>query len=224
MGHFLKRIKVDTERLEKIFLAILILLPVFFTFKKIFFLEPLLGGDAPHFFPEELGQLVSTPSAWTLRDSSFGGVNQFLYIWPLMFLYGFLGHNLSLGNEIAVRVVFFLPAVFFSIVNPVIFTKYLGLSKRVQFVSSFLYSLNTYFILLIDGGQIGVALAYSLFPLTLTFLKKYFDSASYKTFFWGSLFLFLNTTADPRISIIALFVIILWVALKNPRRLLLSLP
>ncbi len=179
---------------------------------------PLAWGDAPHFYPEELKELVSwEPLAWTTRGINFGGVNPQIFIFPWLLLYGVLGQ--LVGNDLAIRVVFYFPAVILAAVGPVLLTKYLGLSKKVQFFSSLVYLLNTYFLLLVDGGQVGVTLAYGFSPVVLLFLKKYFDEPSFFGFWQALIFSFLLTTIDPRVATIVL----LTAFLMRPRLKLLVL-
>ncbi len=45
----------------------LILLPVIIVFRNFFLSGALAWGDAPHFFPGEMGELVGEPLAWIGR-------------------------------------------------------------------------------------------------------------------------------------------------------------
>ncbi len=185
-----------------------LIVPVFVVFKNLFVSGPLAWGDAPYFYPEALKELVNEPFGWVERGINFGGANLFLWISPLMLLYGVLGSS---------RVVFYLPALALSLITPVLLTRYLKLSAKVQFFSSLFYSINTYFILLVDGGQAGVALAYGLFPLVLLFLKKLADKPGLNSFFLGILFLFIQGVADPRVALICLFTAFLWLLIERKK-------
>lgn len=190
---------------------LLLLIPLFLVYKNLFLSGPLAWGDAPYFYPEALKELVKEPSGWIERGNNFGGPNVFLWISPLMVLYGVIGSLLNLGNDIAVRYIFYFPSVVLALVTPLFLTRYLKLSNKVQFFSSLIYSINTYFILLIDGGQVGVALAYGLFPLTFLFLIKWLDKPSFNSFSFALFFLFLCGIADPRVAVICLVAFIFWV-------------
>jgi len=179
----------------------LILLPVLLIFKNLFVPGPLAAGDAPHFFFEELKDLSFEPTAWTARGHNLGGINQPLWLHPVMILYRYLGQ--LLGNDLTIRILFYLPAIILAGLGPFLLTRYLKFSGKIQFFSSLFYLLNTYFLLLIDGGQVGVALAYGFFPVTLLFLIK--------NKFWPALTItFLLTVADPRIAVICFLTALLW--------------
>jgi len=192
-----------------------ILIPAFFVFNSFFDLSnPLAWGDAPHFFAEEIRELTSLePYAWITRGISFGGVNPRVYIFPLLSLYSFIG-NLA-GHNIAIRIAFYFPAIILSAIGPALLAKYLKQSKVVQFFASLFYLLNTYFLLLVDGGQVGVALAYGIFPLTILFLLKLMDRPSLGSFYAALVIIFLNTIADPRIAAVALLTVILWIVVEK---------
>ncbi|MEK7497554.1 MAG: hypothetical protein AAB656_01400 [Patescibacteria group bacterium] len=183
----------------------LILVPVIFVFKSFFIPGPLAFGDAPFFYLQGLKELISEPLAWTNRGASFGGLNNVIFLWPLMFVYGLIDNN-----DIAIRVLFYFPAVIFAGLGTYLLTKYLKLSRTVGFFSVLTYVLNTYFILLIDGGQVGIALAYGLFPLSLFFVKKLVDKPTFNSFFISLIFLFLLGVADPRFVAILILTITIW--------------
>lgn len=193
----------------------LILLPVLFVFRNIFFGDLPTWGDAPFFYPEGLKELFSEPLTWTVRTVSFGGINTVLWIYPIMFLMGALDKFIFMGSDFIIRVVFYSPSFIFSFVGVYFLTKYLNLSKIAQFFVVLFYLLNTYFILLVDGGQIGVSLAYGFFPLIIFFGKKMMDKT---TIFSFSLFLILSfvlTIIDPRVAIVAYLMLFLWQLFEN---------
>jgi hypothetical protein len=200
-----------------IFLLWLILfgVPAYLVFKPLFSTGHLVWGDAPHFYPEQFGSLVGEPLAWVERGNNLGGPNRFLWLSPLMLLYGIFGKYFGLGNDAIIRLIFYFPAVFLAAVMPFILTRHLKYPKTVQFLCSFIYPFSTYFVLLIDGGQVGVALAYGLFPLTLFFLIRVVEKPEKKSFFWSLTFLFLLTIVDPRIAAIAVFTLVIFKPVKN---------
>ena len=157
-------------------------------------------GDLPYFFSEELTQFWATPQVWTSYGNNFGGVNLVIWLWPIMSLWRLLGPQL----------LFIIPSLILSIVGPIFLTRYLKMPPLVQFFTSAVYTFNTYFLLLIDGGQAGVALSYGLFPLTVLFLIKLVDKSNLKSFFVALALLLLNGLADPRITLIAVVTAVVW--------------
>lgn len=179
-------------------------------FRKFFLPGPLVWGDAPYFYPEGLKELVSLPMIWMSRGNALGGVNLFLWIYPLMVLYGTLGTFLHLNNDIIIRLLFYLPSLIFGFSGMYLLTKYLKFSTTVQFFGTFIYLINTYYLLLVDGGQVGVVLAYGFFPLVLYFLLKVIDEASIKNFVFALIASFVLTVIDFRIIAICFLTAFLW--------------
>jgi hypothetical protein len=192
-----------------------ILIPVLLVFRNIFFGNLPTWGDAPFFYPEGLKELFSEPLTWVTRSVSFGGVNSILWISPIMFLMGILGKLLSLGSGLIIRILFYFPSIIFSISGVYLLSKYLKLSKVVQFFAVLFYLLNTYFILLVDGGQVGVTLAYSIFPFVILFGKKMLDRASVLSFFVFLTSSFILTVADPRVVFISYLALFVWQVFEN---------
>lgn len=192
-----------------------LLLPTLVLFYSLLVPGPAVWGDAPYFYPETLKELVSEPEVWTERGTLLGGVNNLLWISPLMFIYGLLNTTFGLTNDIIVRLLFYFPAIVFSYFGSWFFAKSLGLSHTVRFFVALVYTFNTYFLLLVDGGQVGIALAYGLFPVSLWALRRFFLNSSFNNFYLGLVFLFVLGIADPRFSFIALVTLTIWYFLET---------
>ena len=207
--------------MKKLLSWLLILLPVLWVFRQLFIGNLPTWGDAPFFYPEGLRELFYEPLTWVTRNISFGGVNSVLWISQIMFLMGVLNKLLFLGSDSIVRILFYFPSIVFSITGVYFLVKHLRLSKVVQFFAVFFYLLNTYFILLVDGGQIGVALSYGLFPLVILFGKRMFDKTSILSFFLFLLFSLVMTIADPRILSVSYLALFVWQLFEDWKKIFL---
>lgn len=197
---------------------VILLVAIAAVFRKFFFSGPLVSGDAPFFYKEGLKELVNFPTVWTSRGNSLGGVNLFLWIYPLMVIYGILGTVLNLNNDIIIRILFYFPSLLAGICGVWFLTKYLKFSKTVQFFATLIYLMNTYYLLLIDGGQVGVVLAYGLFPLVLTFLTKLINKNSISNFLTALISSFILTIVDFRIAAICVFTVVI-LNITTPKKL-----
>lgn len=181
------------------FLLLLIIIPYLTVFKAFFLTGPLIWGDAPYFFPENLNELFLKPMMWDFRNSNFGASQtQVLWLYLPTFLMGLLG-KLGISADIAIRIIFYFPATILAFLGSFLFIKRFVKNNIAASLGSFLYVFNTYFLLLIDGGQIGLALAYGLFPLFLYFINK-------GNFLFSVLFFFFLTNTDLRIALLVLLV------------------
>lgn len=185
-----------------------VLLAVFFAFRSIFSSGPAVWGDAPYFHPDAFKSFFPEPLVWEARGR-LGVVNDLYWIYPLMFVYKGLG-ALGLSNDLVIRLVFYFPAIFFAVLSPWLLTRYLKFSPVVSLFSVLVYSLSTYFILVVDGGQVGVALAYGLFPFSLLELYKLTTNRTNAQFFTSLFAFMLLIAADVRFAVIAAFTIIVW--------------
>jgi hypothetical protein len=194
----------------KVLIMVGFLLPLFFVFRSFLGGTSLIWGDAPYFNSINVKELFSEPALWTQRGNNFGGINLFLWLSPWMFIYGFLGKFLSLDNSLIIRFLFYFPSLILSVIGPLCLCRYLKLGKITSFFAAFLYVFNTYYLLLVDGGQIGVALAYGLFPFVILSLKKIIDKRNINNFILGLVLSFLLTSIEPRFFLIAILTIIVW--------------
>src|SRR3989344_1213942 len=201
-------------RLNNLLFILGLLVPALLAFRAFFLPGPLVFGDAPYFYPEGLKELVSNFYIWTNRGENFGGINKISWIYPLMYIYGFLYTSLGLNHDLIIRLIFYFPATILAFITPVFFGMFLGFPKIVLFFTSLVYGLNTYFLLLLDGGQVGVALAYGLFPLTFTLLLKLIQYNGKKSFLATLAFLLLLTLFDPRFTLIAFLAAVVWVLIE----------
>lgn len=202
------------DKLSILFLLALAL-PAIFVFKALILPGPVVWGDAPFFYPQGLQGLFNGPYIWTSWGKNFGGINEVLWIYPLMFLYGFLHVIFNFNNDLIIRIIFYFPAVILSFITPIIFVQCLGYSRQIKFFASLVYGLNTYFLLLIDGGQVGVALAYGIFPFALLNLHLLATNPKLNQFLLALITILLLIIADPRFALISLFTALIWVLLEG---------
>lgn len=194
------------KNLNKYILIILIILPFVFIYRAFFTDSPLVWGDAPYFYPENLKELFNRPMSWDFRNNNFGA-SQNLVLWLYLptFLFGLLNNLITLNSEILIRLIFFFPAVALAFLGSYYLTRKYVVDKKIPLLGSILYTFNTYFLLLIDGGQIGVALAYGIFPFALITLKNLGSKFSLKNFTLATVVFGILTNVDLRVAILSLF-------------------
>lgn len=189
-----------------------LVIPLFLVFRAFFATGSLAWGDAPFFTSEGMRELMAENYIWTSRGNTLGGVNQLLWIYPIMFVWGALHTVLGFPNDLIIRVLFYFPSLILATVSAFLFAKSLKLSSKAAILGAIVYIFNTYYLLLVDGGQVGVALAYGFFPLSLLTLLNLFKSPTSK-FFWIALIAnFIFSVIDPRFLIVSVVTLILWVS------------
>lgn len=149
---------------------LLILLPVLFItciFRSLIFGSTFLSGD--FYFPSVIhpaGDLIRGIYGWNqMRGAGLGG-NTFATLpfdWysqliPTCIL------SLGISTSIVQKIVFVFPFLLLSIISSfMLVRRYLfGIGK---YIAPIIYTANTYIVLVVSGGQFGIALAYAFAPL-----------------------------------------------------------
>lgn len=197
-----------------IFLALLI--PYLLVFKALFLTGHLVWGDAPFFYTENLKELFNKPFIWDFRNDNFGAP-QNLVLWLSLptFMYGLLNYFFGLSNDLLIRLVFYFPATILTPVGAWVFVSQFTKNVAAKLLAAFLYTFNTYFLLVLDGGQLGVGLSYGLFPLSVYFLNRYFNNPKIKTFLLSLLSLFLISNVDLRTFWLTILFFLCWKLLSR---------
>ena len=99
------------NKLRKILFFGLLVIPAVLVFKAILLPGTLVSGDAPYLFTQGLKDLQGIPQTWNEWGNALGGVNSTLWLYPINFLYGLAGIATSLGNDLSMRLIFFVPAI-----------------------------------------------------------------------------------------------------------------
>ncbi|HLD24869.1 MAG TPA: hypothetical protein VJB96_03025, partial [Patescibacteria group bacterium] len=140
-------------------------------FRQWFTGSEIIGGDWPYFFPETLKVFTLYPSLWVpWLGNGVGGVNLLLGLnlfqtilivpftqwlgipWPIVYKIGWFGLFLLLGSF-----------SFWKLIRSVLPND----AKMFWPISIFIYVINSYALMLVSGGQMGVALSYAVAPLVL---------------------------------------------------------
>lgn len=152
---------------------ILLILTAFVVFASFINFGPRVANDFPLVNRETLLERFDIPQFWT--DSGAVGFGEYAlstaWGWPQSFLYG-LGAKLGLGFAALERLLGIFPVVLLSLYSINKLLTHYKIKGRGRVVGSLFYLLNTYVLLLIDGGQFGIALAYAFFPLAFLLVTK----------------------------------------------------
>lgn len=132
------------------------------------------AGDSPFFFTEQLQQLDWLPRIW---DATSGfGRNLLFQLWidyPIR-LFIKVASSIGLDWWSIDKILWILPVVLM-IHSVCSLTRRLAFPRWARIISILVYMTNTYSLLLFDGGQRGVMLAYSFVPLVLSSLLEHIE-------------------------------------------------
>ena len=172
-----------------------------FVFWRLFLPFPHVAGDLHHLYSEGLEANLAFPPTFREFLTGDGLGERIIYsLWswavhPFFALFGKLGIDFTYQ----MMLFGFLPILIFSVWG---IDKLLGkykINKWGKLFGALFYVTNTYLILLIDGGQITLALAYSLVPLAFYYFIESIEKSSLLNKLIAS-FVFLGISIfDPRV-------------------------
>ena len=198
-------------------------LMIFFVFRSWFVNTEILGGDWPYFSQEAINNFPSLPPSWSgTHGNGFGGTIITYGLDTYLYSTGwFFSQILHIPWVIVYKFFWFGMFLFLSIFSSIFLIR-TALSKTVlwqKLLGAFLYTANTYILLVTSGGQMGVALAYGIAPLVLAIFMKSMDSFTGTKEEWQSriklsllsgLILSLQILFDFRFAYMTMFAVVLY--------------
>lgn len=185
----------------------------FFLIFRNWFLNPqIIGGDWPFIFEETFKNYSFYFSAWNpFVGNGLGGVTPIYSLGVFHGLTVFLSQSLSLPWTFVYKVFWFGLFIGLSVSSSMYLLKVVIERAKVwQYVlASVIFSTNTYILMVVSGGQMGVALAYSMTPLVLARYIKLIDNRgvigeNIRQAIIAGLALAIQVMFDPRIAYLAL--------------------
>lgn len=157
------------NKLFKFVPYVLLTFIIIFIYKNWFFPGEIIGGDWPFFHQEAINDFSFLPPAWS--NAHGNGLGGTILVYPLDSYLYFTGWFFSNILHIPWNIVYkffwfglFLVSVSYSVWF--FFKTFLPkISKLFTIIGIIIYLTNTYILMLVSGGQMGIALAYGITPL-----------------------------------------------------------
>lgn len=157
---------------NKLFLLLLICF-LMIVYGRWFLPGPRVANDYSYVSDSILKSSMHIPFVWSEMGAE--GIGEyssfFLWGWPLTFIIGILA-NLGLSFVFLEKFVILLSILIVGGVGVWKYAEHINLSNTSRFVLTIFYLANTYILLLIDGGQLSIALAYSWFLINFLTIQK----------------------------------------------------
>ncbi len=154
-------------------LLVLLILMLFAVFWIFWLPGPRVSTDFSRIMETSLKKQMDYPQTWINWGTEGLGEYTVFTLWsyPLSLLMGILA-NLGLSFNLIQRLLLIIPFLLFGVFNIWKLGEYFKLSPEARFISTLFYMTTTYVLLLIDGGQLTIALAYGFFPLAFLSVEK----------------------------------------------------
>jgi hypothetical protein len=176
--------------------ALLVVLFLLVYRRWIFTLQPLVHGDWHFLFPEEMKAWARDSFSLWISDTAFG--RPFIdvgYAFTNM-LYGVLG-VMGVPFAIAERMIHLWPIVIVTPLSASIFLRQYFQRRAVVWIGIFVYTFNTYFLLL-QTGHLRLMAAYAFAPIIFFYYQKTLQHRTLKFAITTALWSFVSSSYEPR--------------------------
>lgn len=200
---------------RNLFVSFLILLSLaVFAFRSWLHLSSIISaGDWQYLYPDNLQGFYSiTPQLWqqTSQNGLGGSFVYSLNFYPFLFVSSLIWRLFHIDWRISSKLLWFFPAVIFSILSSYYLSWVLFRNRIISFFSSIVYLFNTPFLIWVGGGQPTIATSYGLIPFSLVFLIQALHTKKIQYIIFLGLSLFLTGLYDLRILGLAFSVIVFY--------------
>ncbi len=161
-------------KLKGIFINVIILLVILTIYRIIFINVPLINGDWVYYFQNGVKDIIPF-SSWDVRHNGLGQ-NMLRTFWIELYFTTTVQFARFISWAVYERVFWFLPAIIISIIGAYHLSRKLLIERTYSFLSSLIFSTNTYILLVMGGGQMGVALGYAIVPVVVYLFIKLSES------------------------------------------------
>ncbi|MCL4418656.1 hypothetical protein M1146_00980 [Patescibacteria group bacterium] len=161
------------KKINKILLISVSVIILVTIYGKWFIGKEIIGGDWPYYYKEMLRGFSYVPPLWTSQGGTgLGGVNtNFPFFGYENIIIDIFVNILGLPWQLVCKIFWFGLFIALSVFSMVFLLRaiFKNLSISQIIISIFTYIANSYILLIVGGGQMGIALAYSMAPLVLGF-------------------------------------------------------
>lgn len=135
----------------------------------------IIGGDWPFFFQEAIRDFAFFPPSWSFVHGNGLGGGIFSYsVDTYLYLTGSFSTVFGIPWSIGAKFFWFLPFVAIAFVSSYKLLRSISRDLELEAViGAFIYSANTYILMVSIGGQLGLALAYALVPAAILFWLRF---------------------------------------------------
>ncbi len=170
-------------------------------FWRLWLPVPHVANDFPYLFPQAVTQAsIGIPQTWNTIGSDGLGYYSLdtQWSWAIDSFVKFTGRLFRLPFWLSTQVIFIIPIIFFTYLGVTRLLGFYKIGSWGQLAGCFVYLLNSYVLLLIDGGQMSLAVAYSLLPLSFFLYQRSVKDFSVKSIIYFSTISLLISLFDIR--------------------------
>lgn len=183
---------------DNILLSLLFFGCILWLFRSWFLTPDIIGGDWPYLYPSMLKDYSGFVQLWSAQvGRGFGGVNVNQSLYSYLHTTILVANTFNIPWQLVYKIFWYGLFLFLSFFSSLLLLKRL-VGKSIPLlglcVGAFFYTTNTYILMVVAGGQMGIALAYAVLPLvinrffsSLEALSKLQKKIDYRVIMWESI-------------------------------------
>lgn len=165
-----------SNKSKLIFKLLFIISPLIIIFDEWFSNRLITAGDFWPLYTSQFSNYTFLPHAWNVQLNNGLGGDTILFLWNY-FLFNFpiyfLGQVLGLSYPLVERIGFLFPLLILGIISMYVWTlEFFKSNIPLRFISGLIYLTNTYILLIIGGGQMGIIFGYLFAPFIFLYAIK----------------------------------------------------
>ncbi len=188
-------------------LILFILIIIGIIFKTWLFSLSISAGDFEYYSLQRIMDIMPL-GIWDSARTGLGA-SVLPYLWLEGYTSTSIKLSLLLGWGAYIKLFWYIPFLVFSFISSLILFKSLFKNNLLLALASLLYTANTYSLMMASGGQMGIALSYSLAPFVYYFYIKLLNTLSVKNSVVFGLVFAVVSLLDIRIGYMLSFALIL---------------
>jgi len=185
----------------------------------------IIGGDWPYFLNETVRGFPLFPPSWSsVHGNGLGGVIPGYFLDQYLYFTAFLSsHVLHISWEVGYKTFWFGAFLALSVFSSMFLVKTVFFQAKFwqMAVAALIFTTNTYTLMVVGGGQMGIALAYSIAPLVLGMFIKVINHSRFSNQIFNFQFSIFNSVLagmvlgvhimfDPRITFITMIAVVVY--------------
>lgn len=191
------------DRNSNVLFILVSFLLIAYVYRGWFINKTIIGGDWPYLHSEYIQKLPLLPPTFSeIHGNGLGGKIASYGLDTYLYFTNDLGRALNLPWDITSRIFWFFIFLLLTYLSSTTLARFFFKDLKQIFASWIIFSTNTYILMVVGGGQMGVALAYSIAPFTLYFLAKGIHNSK-KNFILFAFVTAVILALDPRIYVVA---------------------
>lgn len=178
-----------------------------------------VAHDWPLLFKESRSFSPFWYMAWDYMGNGGIGAAAFKTLWIDLyanFVY-FISNSFNIPWYLSQRIFWLIPFLISSLVCSYKFSKLFIKDDSFRVISSLIYTFNTYILLIVAGGQFGIAFSYAIAPIVLLNLINLFERPNKNNLVISALFSGIIIALDPRVAFLSFAIVALWIVFNFNR-------